>query len=349
MFHPKLLLPCLVAACTTLLLTIATPVRADSLTLKNGDVLSGKLNRIENHVVYLQTEYAGELLVSTTEVAGMKTGRPVKVDFGDGETRIGKIEVNPHGDIRLVTATVVYAFDPNAVFRVDPLSPAERSANRFARPRVWDHNAEIGAQIRTGNSSAQDISLGYESRMTNESVELENDVAAGFGWAKGSRTTQQILGESRLDWSHTSRFYSFYSLNGQHDLLKGLYLRAREEAGVGYKLIKTSRSRLQADIGLGLGEDALRNAPEDIDALGHFGVLLKQHVGKDSELGLKSVMLPKFNDLGEFLADSEAWFQTPVTKRLLVKLSALDRFDSSPPAAIKKNDVTVKTSLVIVF
>lgn len=345
----KTVLSRLIRIFAAFLCVFGTAARADSLTLKNGDALSGKINRIENHVVYLQTGYAGELLISTTEISGLRTGQPVKVDFGDGVARVGKIEVSPRGAIRLVTATAVYAFDPNAVFRVDPLDSAERAANRFARPRVWDHSAEIGAQVRTGNSSAQDISVGYDSRMTGESVELDNGIAAGFGWAKGDRTTQQVLGESRLDWSHTSRFYSFYSVNGQHDLLKGLYLRAREEAGVGYKFINTARSRLQGDVGLGLNEDILKNSPDDVDALGHLGALFTQKLGKNSELGLKSVLLPKFNDFGEFLADSEIWVQTPIRERFFLKLAFLDRYDSSPPLAIKKNDVTVKTSLVVAF
>lgn len=327
----------------------ATLARADSLVLKNGDELSGRVVRVDNHVLYLATDYAGEILVSTTEIAGLKTARPVRVNFGGGDVAVGKIEVSPRKEVRLVTARVVRSLDIDRVDGITPLSLDEIKSAGFSRPMVWDHQAEIDAQIRAGNSSAQEVSVGYASEMTNDSVALDNELTMDLGWAKGARTTQQVFGQSRLDWSHTPQFYSFYSFNGQHDLLKSLYLRAREEAGVGYRVIKTKRTLLQGDIGLGLSEDVLKDVTDDVSPLGHLGAEFTQKVGKESECGIKATLLPDFSDPGEFLSDSEAWFVTPITRRFLLKLSVLNRFDSSPPPLIKKDDVTFKTGLVIVF
>lgn len=331
-------------------LTLSFSAFADDIVLKNGDKLSGRLVLIENQNLYFQTTYAGELLIPSGEVVEIKTLSPVKADLGSGEIVTGQIETTKQKRIRMVTAKDVYYFNPYEVISLTALTDDEAKAlGEFKRPRVWDHQIEAGAGVRSGNTGAQDFTLGYLSTMTEHRVALNNAVSGAYGRSNGTRSTQQVLGEVRLDWSHSPRFYSFYLLDGEHDIMRNLNLRSREEAGVGYKLVKTAKTLLQGDVGLGMSEEFFKNAANDFDPLGHLGALFKQKIGKSTELGLKSVVLPDFSEIGEFLAESEGWFLTPISQSFFLRLSAVDRYDSNPLTGIKKNDVTFRTSLVLVF
>jgi putative salt-induced outer membrane protein YdiY len=331
-------------------LMLSSSVFADEIVLKNGDKISGRLVLIENQNLYFQTNYAGELLIPAGQVVEIKTEAPVRADLGSGEIVTGQIETTKQKRIRMVTAKDVYYLNPYEVISLTAMTDEEaRALGEFERPRVWDHQIEAGAQVRSGNTGAQDFTVGYLSTMTEHHVELNNAIAGAYGRSNGTRSTQQVLGEVRLDWSHTPRFYSFYLLDGEHDVMRNLNLRSREEAGVGYKLIKTARTLLQADVGLGMSEEFFKNAANDFDPLGHLGVLFKQKIGKSTEFGLKSVMLPDFSNIGELLAESEGWLLTPITQSFFLRLSAVDRYDSNPLTGIKQNDVTLRTSLVLVF
>lgn len=322
---------------------------ADEIKLKNGDTLSGTILQFHAGEALIQTSYAGDVSVKTEEIIGLKTTKPVYLELSTGPTYVGVLADSPSKKTRVITKNGVKMFYPHDVFLLRALMPDEEQQAKFNQPMVWDHRLELGAQIRTGNSDTQDGQVIYGSRMTAHKVALSNALAASVGWASGTRTTQQVIGESRLDWSHTERFYSFYSFNGQHDLLKNLFLRAREEAGVGYKFIKTSETLLQGDVGVGLLEDVLRYSNDDIDPLGHAGFMFTQKIGKRLEFGLKSVLLPDFSDFKHILSESEAWLITPLSEHLMFKMSALDRFDSKPPLGTKKNDISIRTGIVIVF
>lgn len=339
----------LVAFIVSLLLSIHAAVMADTIKLKNGDALSGELLQIHSGQAILQTQYAGEVNIRTEEIAALKTSKPVYLELATGKPIIGHLGSSPDNKVRVVTKDGVKLFYPHDIFLLRALMPDEQDLAKFKKPMVWDHRLEVGGQVRTGNSSAQDANLIYGSQMVSENLLLTNALAAGVGWASGDRVTQQVLGESRLDWSHTRRFYSFYSFNGQHDLLKNLYLRAREEAGVGYKFIFTKNTLFQGDIGAGLLEDVLRYSANDIDPIGHAGILFTQKFNSGLEIGFKSVLLPDFSDFKHVLSESEAWFLTPLTERLFFKLSGLNRFDSKPPLGAKKNDLTLRTGIVIIF
>ena len=60
------------------------PVAADVLQLVNGDVITGKVVRMENEKLVFRTEYAGEISVDWDKVLNMATEEPIKVILGDG-------------------------------------------------------------------------------------------------------------------------------------------------------------------------------------------------------------------------------------------------------------------------
>jgi len=71
------------------LLALVSPgvTQADTVTLKNGDRLSGTLVEIGESYVVIETEHAGRVVVKRDHVAEVETIEPHRALLDDGSTR----------------------------------------------------------------------------------------------------------------------------------------------------------------------------------------------------------------------------------------------------------------------
>ena len=73
---PQSQLPLLAAA---LALSVAAAAHADTVTLRNGDRLSGKVLHKSGDVLTFETSYAGKLRIRWSEVRSIATDSPLRV------------------------------------------------------------------------------------------------------------------------------------------------------------------------------------------------------------------------------------------------------------------------------
>ncbi|HKB91717.1 MAG TPA: hypothetical protein VKC60_14460, partial [Opitutaceae bacterium] len=65
---------------------------ADTVETKDGSKLIGKITKIEDGVIQLDTTYAGTLKIKQDNVAGFSTDAPLNVAFKGGNTLVGKVD-----------------------------------------------------------------------------------------------------------------------------------------------------------------------------------------------------------------------------------------------------------------
>ena len=85
----KLLIWILIEAC---ILLASHPVMADQLYLSNGDVITGKVIRMEDKKLVFKTDYAGEISVDWQVVKKLTTDKPIKVLLSDGTALEGSTQ-----------------------------------------------------------------------------------------------------------------------------------------------------------------------------------------------------------------------------------------------------------------
>lgn len=326
------------------------PALADEVRLKNGDRLTGSILSLAEDRLRFETSYAGELSLPWSEVVSLKTDRPVMVTLTRGDRLIGWFEPSRSGGLLLLSAFGKLLLRSAEVSALRPLSEEEvLIAGAFVKPPRWESQVEAGVQVRSGNVDSQDLNIGLQTMRKTQGSEISAKVTAAYGETERERTVGQVLGEVRLDLFHTERFFSFYLLDLEHDALQDLNLRAQEDVGVGYKFIRTPRSLLQGEVGVGLTEEFFEGEKSDLEPVGRLGAKWTEKVGEQSELGVILVLFPDLSDLGEYRFRGESSFTTPITDRFLLRLSLLNRFDSDPQPGVKKNDLTFRSSVVWTF
>jgi putative salt-induced outer membrane protein YdiY len=131
-----------------------------------------------------------------------------------------------------------------------------------------------------------------------------------------------------------------------HDALAQLVFGAQEEAGGGYKLVKSERTSLQAEVGLGLREELFEDGSVDIGLIGTLGVRFWRRLSARSELNSSFVFFPDLIQLGDYRLEGEASLTSRINRHFLLRLSLIDYYNSTPQIGVEKNDLTVLSSII---
>lgn len=323
---------------------------ADEVHLKNGDRVTGTIVGLAKGRLRVTTDYAGELVIQWDAVAALKTDQPVVLLLHSEERWIGWLEPDEGKDNFVLSDVGKRPLQLAALVGLRPLTDGERQrVAALTKPALWEHRLEAGAQVRSGNTESTDVILGYQAKRQSGTSELTTDVGVAYGETEGKRTAQRARAGGRLDLLHTERFYSFYLVTLEHDALKDLDLRAQQQTGVGYKFILTPWTRVQGEVGFGVREELFENGESEIEPVGRIGGKWIQKLGAASELTVSAAFLPDLIDRGEYRIEGDASVSTPITNRFLLRFSLLDSFDSDPQPGVKKNDLTLLSSVVWTF
>ena len=72
--------------------SLALPARADTVTLKDGSVIHGKITGISGGAIAVSTGFAGDLSIKQDLVSSFETDEPVFVKTTDNSTVLGRVE-----------------------------------------------------------------------------------------------------------------------------------------------------------------------------------------------------------------------------------------------------------------
>ena len=83
--------------------TLTAPAMADQVLMKNGDIITGNINRIEDNEVFIEPSYADEFSVDLSEVASIEADQTFEIELEDGS----KVDASfAHGDDGMQTLVV---------------------------------------------------------------------------------------------------------------------------------------------------------------------------------------------------------------------------------------------------
>ncbi|GIX47311.1 MAG: hypothetical protein KatS3mg131_1522 [Candidatus Tectimicrobiota bacterium] len=336
---------CLAALLLGTLVAMGSQSVADEVYLDNGDRLSGTLQALAAGRLHLHTDYAGELAVAWSRVVAVHSERPLRLVYRDGRVSVGWLVRTEAGEGLLLTEDAQSPFRPEALVALQPLP--ERPA--LQRPALWRSEVEAGLQAQTGNTEAVNTALALRTRRQAAVSTFTASAAATFGEAEGQRTAQRAMLEARLQRAHGERFFSFGVLSAEHDALQELALRTQQEAGLGYVLLHTPRTRLQAEVGFGLSQELFQAQALRLEPSGRFGLAWTQKLGTASELSASVVVRPELVDLGDYRLQGETTLAAPLSQRLTLRFSLLARFQSQPQPGVEASDLALQSSLAWAF
>ena len=338
-----------------LALTTFQQALADQIRLKNGDQLSGQIIKSDGKTLTLKTDYAGVIGVSVDSIDQISSDQQLYVALSDGRTvagtistKAGKVEVSTK-DSRQV------AVEQSAVAAIRS-APEEAAYRRLQNPGwfdLWSGGVDLGFSLTTGNTQTTSLALGAAaSRETrHDRTNLYAAVVNAKNKVNGitDTTANAIRGGGRYEVNLTNRLSAFGFADFEHNGIQLLDIRAVFGGGLGYYVIKSDRTQLQAFGGGSYNHEkystgVTRNSGEAL-----VGEDLAFKLSKRTFLKERLQFFPNLSDTGNYRITFDSSLVTKLNNWLNWQVTLSDRYLSNPVPGSKNNDLLFTTGLGITF
>ena len=345
-----------------LILSLPAVSAAETITLANGDRITGKISDSDGKTLTLATDYAGDVKVKWSSIKELAADKPLYVTTNDKKTVVGSVKPADKQLTIHTTAgeTVDVAYDKIAAIRT---SEGENSYERAQHPtwrQDWKASGTVGLGLARGNSDTTNLNSAaaierktpYDHLMITESSIYTTNNATG-----GGVTANAILGSARYDRNITGRLFGSVSGDFTHDELQDLDIRAIYTGGLGLHIINNPKTTFDVLGGVNYTEEnysgtaatpgptIARNLPGLT-----FTENLSHKVGSLITLTETASIYPDLSDLMQYRASVDANSVTKINKWLGWQIAVSDRYVTNPPiAGTKSNDVILSTGVNLAF
>mgnify|MGYP001977054752 FL=1 len=225
------------------LMVQAVAAQGDTVSMLNGDQLSGKVDGISGTRIILETPYAGRVLVDVEQVQSLASDEAFVVRLSNA-TMVGNFD-EVDGRQGLVTSE---GFKTIQLVKV-----RSASQRRIAMPEfmsAWTSRVDLAVSSSDGNSIAQTFNTLIESDLKSQYA--AHNMTAIIAREEGDETATKDLID--LDYGY-KRFFSdrwFGSSNVEYfqDGLKEIDYRISMGVGMGYQFIDNSFGSLSSEVGI---------------------------------------------------------------------------------------------------
>lgn len=224
--------------------------------------------------------------------------------------------------------------------------------------QTWTGSGQAGFLASQGNSDARSanamIDMAYYDSPWKHALHLD----ALYGQTAGLVAAERWNARWQSDYALTERIFAFGAVRYQHDLFNGFQYQASETAGVGYKILETDATKLEAQAGLGYRElrpelitktptQTYRTLlPSSSGVVGVFGASLSQVLSPTATVTDK--LAAEFGS-GNSLITNALALNVKISTKLALSLGFTVQDNTSPPAGLKKLDEVETINLVYSF
>ena len=329
---------------------------ADQIVLRNGDRLTGNIEKSDDKTLVIKTEFAGEVTVQWPAVQEINSSAPLHVSLSNGQTVVGTVTTSD-GNLAVATANAGTVNQPKeSVTRLR--SEAEQAAyDKSLRPGLlegWQGGVNVGFALTRGNSQTTNLALAFAADrkgwrdklgLYTNSVYATNDAPGAIP----GTTANAVQGGIRYDHDFTLRLFAYVGADFQTDALQTLDLRSVFGGGLGLHAIKNDRTTLDLLGGVNYTREKYTALPSRSFAAASVGEELTHKLGMNTLLTQKLYFFPDLNETGEYRATFNFGTVTKISKWLGWQNAFGDIYVTNPPAGSKQNDILLTTGLNVSF
>jgi hypothetical protein len=236
-----------------------------------------------------------------------------------------------------------------------PATAAAAPAQKPSRNR-WKVVIDAAFTGAAGNDQLTVMSSGLRAtHLLQEIFELEAHTQARYGRNRGQEVARNLRGGLKFDLYPRADWTPFVFTTAEHDPFRRLNLRANGGGGVRHMLMRERNRNLSVSLaGLYSIESYQAGAtlPRNFDPRQHRARWSGRLRGQTQLLPTlrfdhTSLYLPVWNEMGDYLVESDSSVRARINERIGVTLSYGYQRDSTPRPEVRKNDHLVKAGVSI--
>jgi hypothetical protein len=319
--------------------------RKDVVVMNNGDHFTGKVKRLQNGLLYVETDYvSGNIGLDWTQVQSVQSTATYRIVLSNGQRLEGKIEKNSGETAKPEDFLIREATEEVQV------SSADIASIETKKPTFW-------RQLQGA------IDVGYSFASGNSQSTLNADTSAAYstpGWEVATSFDSTFSGQSgatstnREDVQATvSKFLNRNSfLAGLSDFLhssrQDLDLRTTLGGGYGRYLKRTTNSNLAWLGGVvyiheSFGTTAGNPSGQSMEAV--VGLQYNYVRFDFGEFNSQLRTFPGLTDTGRLRLTTNNSLTIKLRNNFHLVFTFWDNFDSRPPATATKNELGISSGI----
>lgn len=327
------------------LAAFSTVAFADSIKLKNGDTLTGKIDSVSNGTIAFNSPVFGGVKIPIAQVEKYEFDTPQPVQLRDRPLTIAPVagtadivtvdgKSYPTGELKSINP----AADKATGSIVANGSLARGNTNRFTLGA--DASAVLRRQL-DGHDDRFTFGAGYQFGRTGGGAAAEPAVTDTDNWF--------LLGKYDKFWS--PKLYGYATAKLEHDYIARLDFRLAPGVGLGYQWLESPLTHFSTEAGFGYVYERyadFKGTPGDADNTDgesnqYVSVRLAYHF--DHKLNDKTLLfhdlefLPAVSNPGNYNLTTDAGLRVQLTEHMFSEFKVIFKRDSEPADEALKNDL----------
>jgi hypothetical protein len=341
-------------------LALPLPARADRVVVK-GTALEGTVVSMDSKTVSFKTIYGdGTLKLKLEDVTEIETDGVFHVYHGDAEAT-GKV-ISVEGE-SLQVGDAVGAGEAVAVgslVAVQNERPGEGGV--FDRLELalpyWSGNFDLSLNYVDSTVNSANFATGFALRRDKAPTRFllgasyyRSTSEDDLGDDEGNVLANELRGFTRFEYDLAPRVFAFGSLEGEHDEVERLSVRAIPKAGLGYKLWeRPEKSYFAVDLGGAWVYERFFGGEKN----DYFGVAFGAEWAYELPYGAlwtaRVDYVPSVSDWAQdFILRGETSLLFPLSEHFAFKTTLIDLYDASPAVDTESNSFQTLVGVSVLF
>jgi putative salt-induced outer membrane protein YdiY len=303
------------------------PAIAHELHLANGDVINGRIIRMEEDKLIFKTSYADEISVNWTEVTNLIADDPIKVVLSDGTVLEGVSRKAPANTMRIKTDKLEAPADFK-LSEVAAINPVKKPVVKITL------RTNAGLTQERGNTDTDSLRIDgdFIARTVKSRYSLGGELNTEK--ADGDKTVENWLVYGKYDYFFLPKWFAYASTLFEHDEFADLDLRSTLSAGVGHQFFESDLLNLSAAVGPAyVSEDFIEDDDDDYSA-GQWSINYDQFFfDKIVQLFHRQTGTMRLSDTGQWLIKTRQGLRFPIYKGFTTTLQYNYDYNNRPSAA----------------
>ncbi len=292
---------------------------ADEVYLKNGDRITGKIQKQDEETIMLETQTMGLVRIERPAVLKVVAAKEeISDDKSPSDKKIGA----PDADDKKSSA-------------------------------VWKREVSVGFNRTTGNTREDNFAGRFFASRTDKHVDewaFKGDLFYSSQKRRMDRQKWYLMARYAYSFGRDKKWYNFYRFESDHDRFADIDYRFVPAGGFGYWFFDTDKTRLMAEVGGGIERTHFKsNTKYTSDWVLIPRAWLEKKIFENTTFSQGISYYPAFEDFNHYRLRSETALNIKMNNHIKIRFSIFDDYNSNPPKDTKKNDMRAITSLVCSF
>ncbi len=333
---------------------LSMALRADQVTLKNGDRLTGAIIKKDGDKVTLRSEFFGEVAIPWSAVTSVKSDTALHVVL-PGEKEVNGT-IDTRNSIIRVTAPSAAETAPLAGVVTIRNDAEQRKHERLLAPGwldLWAGHFDLGLALARGNARTNTFTTAFEAaRVTRaDEIKLHYNQIYATATVKGASeaTAEAVRGGWLYDRKAGSRTFVNAFNDYEFDRFQNLDLRFALGGGFGVHAIKNDGTTLDLLAGVSYNREQFNTGLTRNSAEAYWGDDWAYKLSGRSSLTQSFRMFNNLTTPGRYRMNFDLGSSTVLRKWLSWQVAASDRFLSDPVPGRQRNDIVLTTGFRVNF